>query len=50
MSFREELRQALDGQEVLPDDWMTTADVIKETGERVLGGTSGREGDKETWW
>ncbi|KAF7647797.1 hypothetical protein LDENG_00166310, partial [Lucifuga dentata] len=48
--FREELRQALGGQEVLPDYWTTTANVIRETGSRVLGGSSGRKVDKETWW
>lgn len=47
--FRE-LRQALGGQEVLPDDWTTTANVIRETGRRVLGVSSGRKVDKETWW
>ena len=35
---------------MFPDDWRTTADVIRETGERGLGGTSGRKGDKDTWW
>ncbi|XP_051800420.1 uncharacterized protein LOC127532561 [Acanthochromis polyacanthus] len=50
MTFRKELRQALDGQEVLPDDWTTTANVIRETGRRVLGVSPGRKGDKETWW
>ncbi|KAF7649691.1 hypothetical protein LDENG_00137530 [Lucifuga dentata] len=48
--FREELRQALGGQEVLPDNWTTTANVIRETGRRVLGVSSGRKVDKETWW
>ena len=49
--FREELRQALGGQEVLPDDWTTTASVIRETGRRVLGVSSGkRKVDKENWW
>ncbi|KAK3529466.1 hypothetical protein QTP70_031161 [Hemibagrus guttatus] len=32
--FRQKLRQALGGQVVLPDDWETTAEVIKEKGER----------------
>lgn len=50
MTFREELRQALDGQEVLPADWTTTANVIRETGRRVLGVSSRRKVDKETWW
>ena len=50
MTFRKELRQALGGQEVLPDDWTTTANVIRETGRSVLGVSSGRKVDKETWW
>ncbi|RJG15641.1 hypothetical protein D4A39_16580, partial [Alcanivorax profundi] len=51
MVFREELRQALGGQEVLPDNWNTTAKVIRETGRKVLGVSSGRKkDDKETWW
>ncbi|KAK3548696.1 hypothetical protein QTP70_016772, partial [Hemibagrus guttatus] len=49
--FREKLRQALGGQVVLPDDWETTAEVIRETGRKVLGVSSGRrKEDKETWW
>ncbi|XP_016106680.1 uncharacterized protein [Sinocyclocheilus grahami] len=49
--FREELRQVLGGQEVLPDDWTTIAKVIRETGRKVLGVSSGRrKEDKETWW
>ncbi|GAA6086929.1 uncharacterized protein LOC117599788, partial [Tachysurus ichikawai] len=36
---------------VLPDDWETTAEVIRETGRKVLGVSSGRrKEDKETWW
>ena len=50
MVFREELRKALGGQGELPDDWTTTASVIRETGRRVLGVSSGRKVDKETWW
>ncbi|MCJ8739628.1 hypothetical protein PDJAM_G00049220 [Pangasius djambal] len=47
----EELRQALGGQVVLPDDWETTAEVIRVTGRKVLGVSSGRrKEDKETWW
>ncbi|KAK3559066.1 hypothetical protein QTP86_002423 [Hemibagrus guttatus] len=39
------------GQVVLPDDWETTAEVIRETGRKVLGVSSGRrKEDKETWW
>ncbi|KAK3529748.1 hypothetical protein QTP86_003015 [Hemibagrus guttatus] len=49
--FRQKLRQALGGQIVLPDDWETTAEVIRETGRKVLGVSSGRrKEDKETWW
>ncbi|KAK3543254.1 hypothetical protein QTP70_014083 [Hemibagrus guttatus] len=49
--FRQKLRQALGGHVVLPDDWETTAEVIRETGRKVLGVSSGRrKEDKETWW
>ncbi|MCJ8747325.1 hypothetical protein PDJAM_G00152160 [Pangasius djambal] len=49
--FRQKLRQALGGQAVLPDDWETTAEVIRVTGRKVLGVSSGRrKEDKETWW
>ncbi|KAK3545937.1 hypothetical protein QTP70_016961, partial [Hemibagrus guttatus] len=49
--FRQKLRQALGGQVVLPDDWETTAEVIRETGRKLLGMSSGRrKEDKETWW
>ncbi|KAK3535343.1 hypothetical protein QTP70_009353 [Hemibagrus guttatus] len=38
-------------QVVLPDEWETTAEVIRETGRKVLGVSSGRrKEDKETWW
>ncbi|KAK3560323.1 hypothetical protein QTP86_006291 [Hemibagrus guttatus] len=42
----------LEGQMVvLPDDWETTAEVIRETGRKVLGVSSGRrKEDKEIWW
>ncbi|KAK3547466.1 hypothetical protein QTP86_021026, partial [Hemibagrus guttatus] len=47
----QKLRPALGGQVVLPDDWETTAEVIRETGRKVLGVSSGRrKEDKETWW
>ncbi|KAK3521331.1 hypothetical protein QTP70_003177 [Hemibagrus guttatus] len=47
----QKLRQALGGQVVLPDDWKTTAEVIRKTGRKVLGVSSGRrKEDKETWW
>ncbi|KAK3505889.1 hypothetical protein QTP70_003761 [Hemibagrus guttatus] len=49
--FRQKLRQALGGQVLLPDEWKTTAGVIRETGRKVLGVSSGRrKEDKETWW
>ncbi|MCJ8728282.1 hypothetical protein PDJAM_G00002700 [Pangasius djambal] len=49
--FRQKLRQALGGQVVLPDDWETIAEVIRVTGRKVLGVSSGRrKEDKETWW
>ncbi|MCI4382172.1 hypothetical protein PGIGA_G00260710 [Pangasianodon gigas] len=36
---------------VLPDDWETTAEVIRVTGRKVLGVSSGRrKEDKENWW
>ncbi|KAK3513051.1 hypothetical protein QTP70_000209 [Hemibagrus guttatus] len=51
MKKRQKLRQAVGGQVVLPDDWETTAEVIRETGRKVLGVSSGRrKEDKETWW
>ncbi|KAK3575195.1 hypothetical protein QTP86_020892 [Hemibagrus guttatus] len=51
VEFRQKLRQALGGQVVLPDDWEATAEVIRETGRKVLGVSSGRrKEDKETWW
>ncbi|KAK3556427.1 hypothetical protein QTP70_008339 [Hemibagrus guttatus] len=51
MDMAVKLRQALGGQVVLPDDWETTAEVIRETGRKVLGVSSGRrKEDKETWW
>ncbi|MCJ8744976.1 hypothetical protein PDJAM_G00124910 [Pangasius djambal] len=49
--FRQKLRQALGGQVVLPDYWETTAEVIRVTGRKVLGVSSGRrKEDKDTWW
>ncbi|KAK3530865.1 hypothetical protein QTP70_003629 [Hemibagrus guttatus] len=35
--FRQKLRQALGGQVLLPDDWETTAEVIRETGRKSAG-------------
>ncbi|KAK3512319.1 hypothetical protein QTP70_004619 [Hemibagrus guttatus] len=51
MQEKQKLRQALGGKVVLPDDWETTAEVIRETGRKVLGVSSGRrKEDEETWW
>ncbi|KAK3554879.1 hypothetical protein QTP86_000914 [Hemibagrus guttatus] len=46
------ISQVLAAPEVLlPDDWETTAEVIRETERKVLGVSSGRrKEDKETWW
>ncbi|MCJ8736391.1 hypothetical protein PDJAM_G00257960 [Pangasius djambal] len=41
--FRQKLRQALGGQVVLPDDWEITVEVIRVTGRKVLGVSSGRK-------
>ncbi|MCJ8733955.1 hypothetical protein PDJAM_G00229720 [Pangasius djambal] len=50
--FRQKLRQALGGQVVPTDEWETTAEVVRVTGRKVLGVSSGRrKEDKETrWW
>ncbi|KAK3514119.1 hypothetical protein QTP70_005119 [Hemibagrus guttatus] len=48
--FRQKLRQALGGQVVLPDDWETTAEVIRDKGRKVLSVSFVRKKeDKETW-
>ncbi|KAK2810385.1 hypothetical protein Q5P01_000408 [Channa striata] len=48
---RGHLREVSDCKvEELPDDWETTAEVIRETGRKVLGVSSGkRKDDKDTW-
>ncbi|KAL7841885.1 hypothetical protein SRHO_G00255760 [Serrasalmus rhombeus] len=39
------------GSEELPEDWETTAKVVREIGKNVLGVSSGqRKEDKESWW
>ena len=39
------------GNEELPDDWTTTANVVRETARKVLDMSSKqRKDDKETWW
>ena len=35
----------------MPDDWETSAKIIRESGRKVLGVTTGQiKVDKETWW
>ena len=49
--FRKELKKALGGTKELPDDWVAAATVIRQTGRKVLGVSSGQVKDsKETWW
>ena len=49
--LREEIRRALGGKEELPDDWTTTANIVRDTARKVLGVSSKqRKEDKETWW
>lgn len=41
--------QTFGNQEVLPDDW-TAAKVIRETGRKILGVSSGmKKADREKW-
>ena len=48
--FREEIRRALGGKDGLPDDWTTTAKVVRDTARKVLGVSSKqRKEDKDTW-
>lgn len=50
VNFREELRQALGGEELL-DGQVTTIDVVWETAKKVLHVSSRqRKKDKEIWW
>ena len=50
-SSREEIRRALGGEEELPDEWTTTANIVRDTARKVLGVSSKqRKEDKETWW
>lgn len=50
-AFREEVIQALGGGEDLPEDWVASATIIRESGKKVLGVASGQmKEDKETWW
>ena len=48
--FREEIRRALGGEE-LPDDWTTTANLVRDTARNVLRVSSKqRKENNETWW
>ena len=39
------------GEEELPGDWTTTANIVRDTARKVLGVSSKqRKEDKETWW
>lgn len=45
------LREVLSGLKELPDDWLTTGTVIRETGRVVFGMSSGQRNDgKEIGW
>ena len=49
--IREEIRRALGGEEELPDDWTTTANIVRGTARKVLGVSSKqRKEDNENWW
>ena len=51
VEFRDEVTQALGEVEEGVNNWTRIATVLKETGRKVLGVTSGqRKPDKETWW
>ena len=49
MALGEVIGKQLGGQEMLPEDQTTTANVFMETGKRVLG-MLWQEKDKETCW
>ena len=45
------MKQALGWREELPDDWETSAKIIRESGRKVRCGASGQIKDKVTlWW
>ena len=51
MEFSEEIRRALGGEEELPDDWTTTANIVRGTARKILGVSSKQtKEDEETWW
>ena len=43
--FREEIRRALGGEEELPDDWTTTANIVRDTARKKM--RERRENDEE---
>ena len=49
--LKQEVTRILGGKDGLPDEWDKTAEMIRKTGETILGVTFGkRKGDRETWW
>ena len=44
------MTQPLGGCEELPDDWITTASVIRETSREVICCLGRMKDDKESWW
>ena len=49
--FEAEVRNALKGSSEELKDWISTAEIVRESARKVLGVTSGRrKEDKETWW
>ena len=43
--FREMVRQSLVGQKEPPEDWVTTATVVRDTGQEVFSAPSGQRKD-----
>ena len=47
----EEIRRDFGSRKELPDDWTTTAKLVRDTARKVLAVSSKqRKEDKETWW
>ena len=45
------MTRILGDKDGLHDEWDKTAEMLRKTGETVLGVTIGkRNGDRETWW
>ena len=48
-NFREDVMSALGGREELPNDWVTTATLVRESARKVQGVASGQmKEDKDT--